>query len=244
MKSRLPRRGSTARSGLRSTCCKRNIPVAGSSFVRSSASTRAACSPSAKAPALVLGRLPGQSLDLRLGAARHRAGQPVRCGDPFYTMAVYDRVVPNNALDRSVGPHAAAVTITVFDLVMKLLRSYLVKAPRARPTLRCPRTSSPMRFNCAPPAGHLRRGAGQRGAGLRIGSGVRLLGDPEPARRHALHALLPRRHRDDRWLDGGGAAASDPLTLGYRGGFASRSPPNSHPICRKVRSAQLTSSRS
>ena len=58
--------GSTARSGLRSTCCKRNIPVAGSSFVRSSASTRAACSTICQGPALVLGRLPGQSLDLRL----------------------------------------------------------------------------------------------------------------------------------------------------------------------------------
>ncbi|MBX3687066.1 MAG: type I secretion system permease/ATPase [Rhodocyclaceae bacterium] len=47
---------------------------------------------------------------------------------PFYTMAVYDRVVPNNALDSLWVLTSAAVTITVFDLVMKLLRSYLVES--------------------------------------------------------------------------------------------------------------------
>ncbi|MBX3678898.1 MAG: type I secretion system permease/ATPase [Rhodocyclaceae bacterium] len=47
---------------------------------------------------------------------------------PFYTMAVYDRVVPNNALDSLWVLTSAAVVITLFDLVMKLLRSYLVES--------------------------------------------------------------------------------------------------------------------
>lgn len=47
---------------------------------------------------------------------------------PFYTMAVYDRVVPNNALDSLWVLTAAAVAVILFDLVMKLLRSYLLEA--------------------------------------------------------------------------------------------------------------------
>ena len=47
---------------------------------------------------------------------------------PFYTMAVYDRVVPNNALDSLWVLTAAAVAVTLFDLVNKLLRAYLLEA--------------------------------------------------------------------------------------------------------------------
>ncbi|MCB1938999.1 MAG: type I secretion system permease/ATPase [Rhodocyclaceae bacterium] len=47
---------------------------------------------------------------------------------PFYTMAVYDRVVPNNATDSLWVLTSAVVVITVFDLLMKLLRSYLVES--------------------------------------------------------------------------------------------------------------------
>lgn len=47
---------------------------------------------------------------------------------PFYTMAVYDRVVPNNALDSLWVLTTAAVAVTLFDLVNKLLRSYLLEA--------------------------------------------------------------------------------------------------------------------
>jgi len=46
---------------------------------------------------------------------------------PFYSMAVYDRVVPNNALDSLWVLTTAAVAVTVFDLVNKLLRSYLLE---------------------------------------------------------------------------------------------------------------------
>ena len=153
-------------------------------------------------------------------------------------MAVYDRVVPNNALDSLWVLTSAAVTITVFDLVMKLLRSYLVKAPRARPTLRCPRTSSPMRFSCAPPAGHLRRVLAnvvrdfESVREFASSATLNLLGDmPFMLFFLAVIAMI------------GGWMVAVPLLLipshwGYRGGFASRSPPNSHPICRKVRSAR------
>ncbi len=47
---------------------------------------------------------------------------------PFYTMAVYDRVIPNHALDSLWVLTAAVVTVTIFDLVNKLLRSYLLEA--------------------------------------------------------------------------------------------------------------------
>lgn len=47
---------------------------------------------------------------------------------PFYTMAVYDRVVPNNALDSLWVLTTAVVAVTLFDLLMKVLRSYLLEA--------------------------------------------------------------------------------------------------------------------
>ena len=47
---------------------------------------------------------------------------------PFYTMAVYDRVIPNNALDSLWVLTSAAVAVTVFDLLNKLLRSYMLEA--------------------------------------------------------------------------------------------------------------------
>jgi ATP-binding cassette subfamily C protein LapB len=47
---------------------------------------------------------------------------------PFYTMAVYDRVVPNNALDSLWVLTTAAVAVTLFDLLIKLLRGYLLEA--------------------------------------------------------------------------------------------------------------------
>lgn len=47
---------------------------------------------------------------------------------PFYTMAVYDRVVPNNAMDSLWVLTTAAVAVTLFDLLNKLLRSYLLES--------------------------------------------------------------------------------------------------------------------
>ncbi len=47
---------------------------------------------------------------------------------PFYTMAVYDRVVPNNALDSLWVLTTAAVAVTVFDMLIKLLRGYLLES--------------------------------------------------------------------------------------------------------------------
>ena len=47
---------------------------------------------------------------------------------PFYTMAVYDRVVPNNALDSLWVLTTAVVAVTLFDLLIKVLRSYLLEA--------------------------------------------------------------------------------------------------------------------
>lgn len=47
---------------------------------------------------------------------------------PFYTMSVYDRVVPNNALDSLWVLTGAVAVVVLFDLVIKLLRSYLLEA--------------------------------------------------------------------------------------------------------------------
>ena len=47
---------------------------------------------------------------------------------PFYSMAVYDRVVPNSALDSLWVLTIAVVAVTLFDLLTKVLRSHLVDA--------------------------------------------------------------------------------------------------------------------
>lgn len=54
---------------------------------------------------------------------------------PFYTMAVYDRVVPNNALDSLWVLTTAAVAFVLFDLITKMLRSYLLDAAGRRADL-------------------------------------------------------------------------------------------------------------
>jgi len=51
---------------------------------------------------------------------------------PFFTMAVYDRVVPNNALDSLWVLTTAVVVVTLFDNVVKMLRSYLLEAAGRR----------------------------------------------------------------------------------------------------------------
>lgn len=51
---------------------------------------------------------------------------------PFYTMAVYDRVVPNNALGSLWVLTLAAVLLVGFELVMKLLRGALVESAARR----------------------------------------------------------------------------------------------------------------
>ncbi len=51
---------------------------------------------------------------------------------PFFTMAVYDRVVPNNALDSLWVLTTAVVVVTLFDLGIKMLRSYLLEAAGRR----------------------------------------------------------------------------------------------------------------
>ena len=47
---------------------------------------------------------------------------------PFYTMSVYDRVVPNNALDSLWVLTSAVVVVALFDIVIKMLRSYLLES--------------------------------------------------------------------------------------------------------------------
>ncbi len=47
---------------------------------------------------------------------------------PFYTMSVYDRVVPNNALDSLWVLTGAVVAVALFDLIIKMLRSYLLES--------------------------------------------------------------------------------------------------------------------
>ncbi len=54
---------------------------------------------------------------------------------PFYSMAVYDRVIPNDAVDSLWVLTTAAVAATVFDLLIKLLRGYLVDAAARRSDL-------------------------------------------------------------------------------------------------------------
>ena len=135
-------------------------------------------------------------------------------------MAVYDRVVPNNALDSLWVLTSAAVTITVFDLVMKLLRSYLVESAARKADLAM---SSHRLRPCASTA--RRQPAGLRRVlanvvrdfeSVRFASSatLNLLGDmPFMLFFLAVIAMI-----------GGWMVAVPllliPLTLGYRGGFA------------------------
>lgn len=51
---------------------------------------------------------------------------------PFYSMAVYDRVVPNNALDSLWVLTIAAIAVSLFDLLMKVLRGYFLESAARR----------------------------------------------------------------------------------------------------------------
>jgi ATP-binding cassette, subfamily C, bacterial LapB len=51
---------------------------------------------------------------------------------PFYSMAVYDRVLPNNALDSLWVLSGAAVLLVMFELAMRVLRGYLVESAARR----------------------------------------------------------------------------------------------------------------
>lgn len=51
---------------------------------------------------------------------------------PFFTMAVYDRVVPNNALDSLWVLTSAVLVVTLFDLGIKSLRGYLLESAARR----------------------------------------------------------------------------------------------------------------
>lgn len=51
---------------------------------------------------------------------------------PFYTMAVYDRVVPNNALSSLTVLTVAAVLLLGFELALKLLRGALIETAARR----------------------------------------------------------------------------------------------------------------
>lgn len=51
---------------------------------------------------------------------------------PFYSMAVYDRVIPNNAMGSLGVLTAAAVIVIGFEFAMRLLRSHLLEAAARR----------------------------------------------------------------------------------------------------------------
>lgn len=51
---------------------------------------------------------------------------------PFYSMAVYDRVIPNNAMGSLGVLTTAALLLIGFELVMRLLRSHLLEAAARR----------------------------------------------------------------------------------------------------------------
>lgn len=51
---------------------------------------------------------------------------------PFYAMAVYDRVIPNNALNSLAVLSTAALLILGFEFVMRLLRSHLLESAARR----------------------------------------------------------------------------------------------------------------
>ena len=51
---------------------------------------------------------------------------------PFYSMAVYDRVIPNNAMSSLAVLSTAAVLVIGFEMAMRLLRSHLLEAAARR----------------------------------------------------------------------------------------------------------------
>ena len=51
---------------------------------------------------------------------------------PFFSMAVYDRVVPNNAIDSLWVLTSAAILLILFELTMKMARGYLLESAAKR----------------------------------------------------------------------------------------------------------------
>ncbi|MBL8470933.1 MAG: type I secretion system permease/ATPase [Rhodocyclaceae bacterium] len=51
---------------------------------------------------------------------------------PFYSMAVYDRVVPNNAEESLWVLTTAAIAVSLFDLLLRFLRGYFLEAAARR----------------------------------------------------------------------------------------------------------------
>ncbi len=51
---------------------------------------------------------------------------------PFFTMAVYDRVIPNNAMNSLVALSIGIMVIRVFDLIGKIIRVYLLDVASRR----------------------------------------------------------------------------------------------------------------
>ncbi|WP_290701894.1 type I secretion system permease/ATPase [Amphritea sp.] len=51
---------------------------------------------------------------------------------PFFTMAVYDRVIPNNALTSLTALAIGAAVVLVFDFVIKNIRTYLIESAGRR----------------------------------------------------------------------------------------------------------------
>lgn len=50
----------------------------------------------------------------------------------IFSMVVYDRVVPNNAISSLIGLTIGLVIVIVFDFVLKLLRAYFIDFAGAR----------------------------------------------------------------------------------------------------------------
>jgi len=55
---------------------------------------------------------------------------------PLFTMNVYDRVLPNNALDTLVVLFIGVLIVLVFDLILKLIRSYFLEQASKRADIR------------------------------------------------------------------------------------------------------------
>ena len=118
---------------------------------------------------------------------------------PLFSMNVYDRVVPNNAVDTLWMMALGVLLIIGMDFAVRLLRGHFIDLAGARIDVQLSSRSWSASSACAWRATGLGRFFRLEPACLRIGPRLHRLGDRIGAHRPAVRADLHPRHHLDSW---------------------------------------------
>jgi hypothetical protein len=134
---------------------------------------------------------------------------------PLFSMNVYDRVVPNNAIETLWALSVGVLIVVCADFGLRTLRGYFVDLAGARADVKLSALIMEkvlgLRMEVRPDVRRLLR---LQPARLRVGARLHQLGHRHRLHRRALRAALPHRHRLDRVADG------DPLRGRHRAAAA------------------------